>query len=82
MTLLLALKVIGSLFFYSHEEFFTTAGNEMIDGAEWHYVGKQPLDPTAKSFPLQCIDAKDDGTLEVCGDPYIIFKLKKREIPN
>ena len=42
-------------------------------GAEWHYVGKQPLDPTAKSIPGQICDP-DTGK---CEEPYIIWKLKK-----
>jgi hypothetical protein len=41
--------------------------NEETDkGAEWHYVGKQPLDPNAKSIALEM-----DGE-----EPYIMYKLK------
>ena len=45
-------------------------------GAEWHQVGPQPLDPTAKAIPAQCIDPE---TNEPCGEPYIIWKLKMPE---
>ena len=44
-------------------------------GAEWHYVGKQPLDPTAKSIPGQICDLETGE----CEEPYIIWKLKKPE---
>ena len=45
-------------------------------GAEWHQVGPQALDPTAKAIPAQCIDPE---TNEPCGEPYIIWKLKMPE---
>ena len=60
------------LFYADNAEFFDTATKQMKQGAEWHYVGPQALDPTAKSIPGQICD--DDGT---CGEPYIIWKLKK-----
>ena len=44
-------------------------------GAEWHYVCKQALNPTAKSIPAQICDP-DTGE---CGEPYIIWKLKMPE---
>ena len=44
-------------------------------GAELHYVGKQSLDPTAKSIPGQICDP-DTGK---CDEPYIIWKLKMPE---
>ena len=74
MVLLLALALgLGTSFGVQNKEFFDQVGKERAMGAEWHYVGKQPLDPTAKSIPGQICD--DDG----CGEPYIIWKLKKPE---
>jgi len=55
------------LFLAGNEEFFTTVEKERNEGAKWHYVGKQPLDPKAKALPLQV-----DGE-----EPYILWKLKK-----
>lgn len=54
------------------QEFLNQVAVEKEMGAEWHYVGKQPLDPTAKSLPAQVCDP--DGTK--CGEPYIMWKLK------
>ena len=48
-------------------------------GAEWHYVGKSALDPTAKSLPLQCWTAVENKESVPCGDPYIYYKLKMPE---
>ena len=47
----------------------------MKDGAEWHYVGPQSLDPTSKSIPAQVCDPETN----VCDEPYIVWKLKKPE---
>ena len=55
------------------KEFFKTALEEMEQGAKWHYVGMQSLDPTAKSIPGQLCEPETGK----CGDPYIIWKLKK-----
>ena len=40
-------------------------------GATWHKIDPKPLDPNAKSVPLQLCD--DDG---VCEEPYVVYKLK------
>lgn len=61
------LLVMSTLFVVDNKEFFDQAVKEMKEGAKWHYVGKQPLDPTAKSIPGQV-----EGE-----EPYIIWKLKK-----
>ena len=47
----------------------------MEQGAKWHYVGMQSLDPTAKAIPGQLCEPETD----TCGDPYIIWKLKMPE---
>ena len=56
-----------TLFAVDNKEFFDQAVKEMKEGAEWHYVGPQALDPTAKSIPAQV-----EGE-----EPYIVWKLKK-----
>tara|TARA_Y100000114_G_scaffold152460_1_gene170772 strand:- start:410 stop:634 length:225 start_codon:yes stop_codon:yes gene_type:complete len=73
MGIVLVLTLFGGLFAADNKEFFDQVAKERAMGAEWHYVGKQPLDPTAKSIPGRICD--DDG----CGEPYIIWKLKKPE---
>ena len=76
MVLLLALALgLGTSFGVQNKEFFDQVGKERAMGAEWHYVGKQSLDPTAKSIPAQICDP-DTGE---CGEPYIIWKLKMPE---
>ena len=60
------------LFLSDNQEFFDQVAKEREMGAEWHYVGKKPLDPTAKSIPLQVCD--ENGTN--CSEPYVIYKLK------
>jgi hypothetical protein len=62
--------LFSSLFIEENREFFDQAIKEMKQGAEWHYVGQQELDPTAKSIPGRICD--DDG----CSAPYILWKLK------
>lgn len=62
----------GSLFIADNKEFFDTAKEQINQGAEWHYVGKSPLDPNSKSIPAQmCTDG--------CDKPYILWKLKLPE---
>ena len=73
MGILLVLGLFSGLFVADNQEFFEQVEKDIEAGAEWHYVGKQPLDPTAKSIPAQICD--DNG----CGEPYIIWKLKKPE---
>lgn len=61
------LIIMTTLFAVDNKEFFDQAVKEMKEGAEWHYVGPQALDPTAKSIPAQV-----EGE-----EPYIVWKLKK-----
>ena len=63
------LILMGLTFAVDNHEFFDTAAKQMDEGAEWHYVGRQSLDPSAKSIPLQV-----EGE-----EPYIVWKLKKPE---
>ena len=67
MGIVIALALFGALFVSDNHEFFDQAAKDMDAGNTWHYVGKQPLDPSAKSLPL-----KVEGE-----DPYILWKLKK-----
>ena len=71
------LVIIPILFFSQNEEFFKL-NKQMEEGATWHQVGPQAPDPKAKSITLQCIDPEG----EPCGDPYIIWKLKKSDKPR
>jgi len=59
----------GSLFIADNKEFLDTAEKQISQGAEWHYVGKSPLDPDALSISAQMCDGK-------CDEPYIMWKLK------
>ena len=70
MELILALISVGGLLGLDNQEFLETVEEQVAQGAEWHYVGKSPLDPNALSIPLQICD--DDG----CDDPYILWRLK------
>ena len=72
MIALIFALMIGTTFGIQNKEFFDKVAEERAQGAEWHYVGPQALDPTALSIPLQCMDGD-----KPCGDPYIIWKLKK-----
>ena len=76
MVVLLALILgLGTTFGVENKEFFDQVAKERAMGAEWHYVGKQPLDPTAKSIPGQICDP-DTGE---CEEPFIVWKLKMPE---
>jgi hypothetical protein len=55
-----------------HHEFFYTVGKELDQGAKWHYVGRQPVDPNAKSLPMQWTVNGNN-----IGEPFIAWKLKK-----
>ena len=72
MIMLIVLLLSGGIFYSDNSEFFEQVNKELKEGAEWHYVGPQALAPTSKSIPLQCME--DD---KPCGEPYIIWKLKK-----
>ena len=73
------LILISILFMADNKEFFDQVAKDRAKGAEWHYVGKSDLDPVAKSIPLQCMENDNDGNTTPCGDPYIIYKLKKSD---
>ena len=75
-TLFAIVVSLGTMFVSDDtKEFFKTAFEEMEQGAKWHYVGMQSLDPTAKSIPGQLCEPETGK----CGDPYIIWKLKMPE---
>ena len=61
--------ILPLLFFgISNGDALNTFHNEMEAGAEWHHVGKQPLDPDAKQIDI---------------DGNIYWKLKwKKEIES
>jgi len=67
--LLLLVPLIGSLFVVQNSEAIQKFEKQVKDGYEWNYVGKQSLDPSAKS-----ISAQVEGE-----EPYIFWKLKKPE---
>ena len=69
MGILLVLALFGGLSVADNKEFFDQVAKERAMGAEWHYVGSQSLDPSAKSISLQV-----EGE-----EPYIVWKLKKPE---
>jgi len=73
------LILISVFFMIDNKEFFDQVAIDRAKGAEWHYVGKSDLDPAAKSIPLQCMENDNDGNTVPCGDPYIIYKLKKSD---
>ena len=52
-----------------NKEFLDQVEKQVNEGYEWNYVGKQSLDPSAKS-----ISAQVEGE-----EPYIFWKLKKPE---
>tara|TARA_R110000744_G_scaffold220483_6_gene339324 strand:+ start:2768 stop:3004 length:237 start_codon:yes stop_codon:yes gene_type:complete len=60
----------------AEQKFIEAVNNDVADGATWHYVGPTDLDPTAKALPVQCVDAE---TGVVCGEPFILWKLKLPE---
>jgi|TARA_B110000967_G_C18781698_1_gene508597 hypothetical protein len=71
------LLIFPLLFGVVNADALDTFQKEMDAGATWHHVGKQPLDPNAKSIPLQTCD--DNG---VCEEPYIVYKLKYPDLPG
>jgi len=70
ITLLLILLAACST---AEQEFIEAVNKDRAAGATWHYVGPTDLDPTAKALPIQCVDAE---TGAVCGEPFILWKLK------
>ena len=73
------LILIPILFMTGNKDFFDQVAIDKAKGAEWHYVGKSALDPTAKSLPLQCWTNEVDKESVPCGEPYIYYKLKKSD---
>ena len=73
------LVLISVLFMTDNKEFFDQVTIDKAKGAEWHYVGKSALDPTAKALPLQCWTAVEGEESVPCGEPYIYYKLKMPE---
>jgi len=61
------------LFAGDNAEFFEKSKQQRTQGYVWHYVGTSAPDPKAKSISLQCVDQSG----KVCGEPYILWKLKK-----
>ena len=61
------------LFATDNADFFEKAKQQRAQWYTWHYVGTTPPDPKAKAIPLQCVDQSG----KVCGEPYILWKLKK-----
>ena len=69
MGTILVIALFSGLFVADNKEFFDQVEKEVNEGYEWNYVGKQSLDPSAKS-----ISAQVEGD-----EPYIFWKLKKPE---
>jgi|TARA_R110000787_G_scaffold20862_1_gene62151 hypothetical protein len=69
MGTILVIALFSGLFVADNKEFFDQVEKEVNEGYEWNYVGKQSLDPSAKS-----ISAQVEGE-----EPYIFWKLKKPE---
>ena len=75
-TLFAIVVSLGTMFVSDDtKEFFKTAFEEMEQGAKWHYVGMQSLDPTAKAIPGRLCEPQTGK----CADQYIIWKLKMTE---
>jgi len=67
MTIILAFVLFGGWFAADNQDFFTTAKQQINQGAEWHYEGKSELNLNAKSIPM-CTDD--------CSEKYVLWKLK------
>jgi len=65
--------LISALFVADNHEFLKEAREQIDQGAKWHYVGRQSLDPNAKAIPMQCVDQSG----KPCGKKFILWKLKK-----
>jgi hypothetical protein len=72
---ILLIAIIPALFYSDNSEFFKRANQEIHDGAEWHYVGKQSLDPSSLSISIRYCDI-ENGISTNCRKPYILYKLK------
>lgn len=70
-SLMVAVILIPLVIGLVNYEFFYQVNKEIDQGAVWHYVGPQDLDPRAKSLPLQNVQ---DG--EPVGKPFILWKLR------
>ena len=69
MGTILVIALFSGLFVADNKEFLDQVEKQVNEGYEWNYVGKQSLDPSAKS-----ISAQVEGE-----EPYIFWKLKKPE---
>ena len=58
--------VVAAMFSMNTAEFRELANQQMSEGYEWHYVGKQ------KPSGVPAITIKPEN-----GDQYILYKLKK-----
>ncbi len=67
--------LISALFVADNHEFLKEAKEQMEQGAEWHYVGHQKIDPNAKAISMQCVDQSG----KPCGEKFILWKLKKNQ---
>ena len=65
--------LISALFVADNREFLKKARKQIDQGARWHYVGHQKIDPNAKAIPIQCVDHLG----KPCGEKFILWKLKK-----
>lgn len=70
----IVIGLISLLFYEQHFSFFEQVRSERDDGATWEYVGQQKPDADAESIVFQCIDGNNE---QPCGEPYILWKLKK-----
>ena len=69
MGTILVIALFSGLFVADNKEFLDQVEKQVNEGYEWNYVGKQSLDPSAKS-----ISAQVEGE-----EPYLFWKLKKPE---
>ena len=53
MGTILVIALFSGLFVADNKEFFDQVEKEVNEGYEWNYVGKQSLDPSAKSISSQ-----------------------------
>ena len=68
---MIMLAFLPMVFGIINQDFFDQVGKEIKQGARWHHVGPQPVNPKAKSIPIQ---ATVNGN--PVGEPFIVWKLK------
>ena len=71
---MIALITMSLLFCITNAEFINQVAIDYAKGARWEKIEARKPDPLAKSITLQCVDHE---TGEPCGEPYVIYKLKK-----